>query len=129
MIIRKGAIGSYIGKKMVIPFNMKDGMWICEGKSNEEWNYSAPHGAGRLMSRSQAKRSLKVEDFEREMKEAGVFSTSVGLSTLDEAPGTYKPAAIIQEAIVPTATIIAKVRPIYNLKSAEEIDYRKGKRK
>ena len=78
------------------------------------------------MSRSQAKRSLKVEDFEREMKEAGVFSTSVGLSTLDEAPGTYKPAAIIQEAIVPTATIIARVRPVYNLKSAEEI-YGTGK--
>jgi len=115
MIIRKGAISSYVGEKMVIPFNMKDGMWICEGKSNPGWNFSAPHGAGRIMSRTQAKKTIVLEDFQKEME--GIFSTSVGPQTLDEAPGTYKPAELIQQAIGPTATILTKVRPVYNLKA------------
>jgi tRNA-splicing ligase RtcB (3'-phosphate/5'-hydroxy nucleic acid ligase) len=128
MIIRKGAIRSYTREKMVIPFNMKDGMWICEGKSNPDWNYSAPHGAGRIMSRSQAKRTLSLDVFQKEMDDAGVWSSGICAATLDEAPGSYKSAQIIQDAIEPTATILHKVKPIYNLKSSEEIGYKKGRR-
>ncbi len=99
---------------MVIPFNMRDGILICTGKSNKDWNYSAPHGAGRIMSRSQASRALDVEEFKTQMN--GIYSTSVGANTLDEAPGAYKDAKIIEEAIKPTAVIIDKIKPIYNMK-------------
>jgi len=113
-IIRKGAIRSYIGEPMIIPFNMRDGILVCEGKSNEEWNCSAPHGAGRLMSRAQAKKNLNLEDFESQMD--GIFSTSVVASTLDEAPGAYKDASVIENAIEPTACILLKIKPILNMK-------------
>ena len=126
-VIRKGAIRSYEGERMVIPFNMAIGSWICEGKSNAEWNNSGPHGAGRIMSRGEAKRNLKLEDFQKQMTDAGVFSTSICAETLDEAPGSYKDAATIQNAIEPTAKIIHVLKPIYNLKSAEDIKRKKGK--
>jgi RNA-splicing ligase RtcB len=114
-IIRKGAIASYVNQKMVIPFNMRDGLLICEGKSNNEWNNSAPHGAGRVFSRSQAKDVFTLEEYQKTMN--GIFSTSVVESTLDESPMAYKDAAVIEKAIEPTANIILRVKPIYNVKA------------
>ncbi|MFA5732740.1 MAG: RtcB family protein [Acidithiobacillus sp.] len=114
-IIRKGAIRSYENEKMVIPFNMRDGLIICEGKSNEEWNYSAPHGAGRVLSRSKAFSELSLEEFQKQMN--NVYSTSVCKSTLDEAPNAYKNSEIIRNAIFPTAKIIDEVKPVLNLKA------------
>ena len=87
-IIRKGAIRSYEGERMIVPFNMAEGLLICEGKSNAEWNYSAPHGAGRVMSRGHASRNVDLKDFKHKMK--GIVSTSVCKSTLDESPQAYK---------------------------------------
>ena len=113
-IIRKGAIRSYVGEKMIIPFNMRDGILVCEGKSNPEWNFSAPHGAGRLMSRSKAKATINLSEFEDQME--GIFSTSVGISTLDEAPDAYKDPKVIEEAIQPTAIVIDRIKPIHNMK-------------
>ena len=118
MIIRKGAISSYIGEKMIIPFNMADGLLICEGKSNADWNFSAPHGAGRLMSRGEASRNVDIEKFKFRMKD--VVSTSVGKSTLDESPQAYKNPKMIEEAIEPTATIVDRVKPILNLKDGDD---------
>ena len=113
-IIRKGAIRSYTGEKMIIPFNMRDGILLCEGKSNPEWNNSAPHGAGRLMSRSKAKESIDIDRFKKQME--GIYSTSVCKGTLDEAPDAYKDASMIEEAIEPTATIIDRLKPLLNIK-------------
>jgi len=115
-IVRKGAIRSYVGERMIIPFNMRDGLLMCEGKSNPEWNYSAPHGAGRVLSRRQAKDSIVLEDYQKAM--SGIFTTSVGADTIDESPMAYKDAAMIEEAIAPTATIIHRVKPIYNVKAS-----------
>lgn len=117
-IIRKGAIRSYKGERMIIPFNMRDGILICEGKSNPEWNYSAPHGAGRVMSRSNAKKTLALDRFKNQMK--GVYSTSISQDTLDESPDAYKHAEFIELAIEPTATIIDRIKPIYSLKAGGE---------
>jgi RNA-splicing ligase RtcB len=114
MIIRKGSISSYVGEKMIIPFNMADGLLICEGKSNADWNFSAPHGAGRIMSRGEANRKVDLEKFKFRMK--GIVSTSVGKSTLDEAPQVYKDPKMIEAAIEPTCTVIDRVKPILNLK-------------
>ena len=125
-VIRKGAIRSYENERMIIPFNMRDGILICEGKSNAEWNYSAPHGAGRIMSRSQANKRLDVEEFKEQM--SNVYSTSVGKSTLDEAPGAYKDSKIIEEAITPTATIIDKIKPIHNMKDGGMTFRKKGRK-
>jgi RNA-splicing ligase RtcB len=116
-IIRKGAIRSYAGERMIIPFNMRDGILICDGRSNPDWNFSAPHGAGRALSRAQAKRSLDLEVFRRQM--SGIFSTSVGKGTLDEAPDAYKSSSIIEELIQPTAVIIDRIRPVHNMKDSE----------
>lgn len=113
-IIRKGAIRSYEKERMVIPFNMRDGILICTGKSSKQWNFSAPHGAGRIMSRSQANKKLDVEEFKGQME--GIYSTSVGRTTLDEAPGAYKDSNIIEKAIEPTAIIIDRIKPIHNMK-------------
>lgn len=113
-MIRKGAIRSYEEELMVIPFNMRDGTIICEGKSNPDWNYSAPHGAGRVMSRGVAKRTLKIEKYEADMVD--VWSSSVNASTIDEAPDCYKNFEIIMEAIEPTATIKNILKPVYNIK-------------
>lgn len=117
-IIRKGAISSYEGKKMVIPFNMRDGMVICEGKSNEDWNYSGPHGSGRLMSRSKAKELVNLDDFKETMKH--VYSTSVKTSTLDESPFAYKDTKMIESLLEPTAIILDKVKPILNIKDVSD---------
>ncbi len=114
LIIRKGAIRSYAGDRMIIPFNMRDGLLICEGKSNKEWNFSAPHGAGRVMGRREAKRVLSLEKFKRDMK--GVYSTSVSKSTLDEAPDVYKKPELIEKAIKPTAEIADRILPLLNIK-------------
>ena len=114
MIIRKGAITSYVGERMIIPFSMRDGMIICEGKSNSEWNFSANHGAGRLMSRGEASRKIDLKDFEYQMK--GIVSTSVCKSTLDESPQAYKNPKVIEELIEPTVEILDRIRPILNLK-------------
>lgn len=113
-IIRKGAISSYIDQKMIIPFNMRDGILLCEGKSNSDWNFSAPHGAGRLMSRTEAKSKVDLDKFKRSMK--GVYSTSVCKETLDESPFAYKDSELIEMAIEPTATILERIKPILNIK-------------
>jgi len=115
-VIRKGAISSYKGQKMIIPFNMRDGILLCEGKSNSDWNNSAPHGAGRLMSRSEAKSKIDMDRFKRSMK--GIYSTSVTKETLDESPFAYKNSEVIENAIEPTATILDRIKPILNLKDA-----------
>jgi tRNA-splicing ligase RtcB len=114
-IIRKGAISSYVNQKMVIPLNMRDGVLVCEGKSNPEWNYSAPHGAGRLMSRSKAKKEVKLDAYKNSM--AGVYSTCICDSTLDESPFAYKDSEMIKSAIEPTATILTQLKPVLNIKS------------
>lgn len=119
-IIRKGAISSYIGEKMIIPFNMRDGILICEGKSNDDFNNSAPHGAGRVMSRSKAKESVNIDAFRKSME--GIYSTSVCKQTLDESPFAYKNSEMIENAIEPTATIIDKIKPILNIKDKSEGD-------
>ncbi len=113
-IIRKGAIRSYEGEQMIIPINMRDGILLCEGKSNAEWNFSAPHGAGRVMSRNQAKQELSLEKFKEQME--GIFSSSVGEGTIDEAPDVYKRSSVIEYAIQSTATVIAKIKPVHNMK-------------
>lgn len=114
-IIRKGAIRSYEGEKIVIPFNMRDGILICEGKSNADWNFSAPHGAGRVLARNKALKTLDMEEFSKEME--GIYSTSVCRSTLDESPMAYKDKNVIMEAIKDTATIIDSIRPVMNIKA------------
>lgn len=114
MMIRKGAIRSYEGEKMVIPFNMRDGIAICTGKSNSDWNYSAPHGSGRAMSRTQAKQRLKMKDFRQAMD--GIYSTSICLGTLDESPMAYKDTAYIISLIEPTCNIEYLMRPVINIK-------------
>jgi len=116
-IVRKGAIRSYTGEEMIIPFNMHDGLLFCKGKSNSEWNYSAPHGAGRVYSRAKAKQIIDVEKFKDSMKD--IYSTSVGFNTLDEAPEAYKNSKMIEEAIEPTAEIIMRVKPVMNMKDAK----------
>ena len=119
LIIRKGAIRSYAHERMIIPFNMADGILICEGKSNKEWHFSAPHGAGRIMSRNEAKKSVSLDEYRRRMKKSKVFSTSVSAATIDEAPQVYKSAKFIEKSIEPTAKILFKLKPIYNLKASE----------
>ena len=118
LIIRKGAIRSYIGEKIIIPFNMSDGLLICEGKSNSKWNYSAPHGAGRVMSRAEAKRNITLEQFADSMN--GIYTTSICNAVIDESKFAYKDSAMIEAAIEPTATIIDKIIPIINIKDKTE---------
>lgn len=120
MIMRKGAVSARKGEKLLIPINMRDGALICIGKGNEDWNCSAPHGAGRLLSRGKARATLSVEEFVREMD--GIYSTSVNHSTLDESPMAYKSIADIVDNIAPTVDIINRIRPIYNFKSSEQVD-------
>jgi len=118
VMIRKGAISAKKGERCIIPFNMAEGSALCVGKGNPEWNYSAPHGAGRLLSRTKAKASLNVESFVSQMAEAGVYSTSVGASTLDEAPGAYKDKQMILDAIEPTVSVVSWLKPFYNFKAS-----------
>ena len=118
MILRKGAVSAKAGEKLLIPINMRDGSLICIGKGNEDWNCSAPHGAGRLMSRTTAKQSFTVSEFKKQME--GIYTTSVGKETLDECPMAYKDMNDIINSIEPTAQIIKIIKPIYNFKAGEE---------
>ena len=115
MILRKGAVSAEYGEKLLIPINMRDGSLLCVGKGNKNWNYSAPHGAGRLMSRSRAMKKLSMEEFEETMK--GIYTTSVVASTLDEAPQAYKSIEEIMSAIAETVDIVEVLKPVYNFKS------------
>lgn len=115
MIVRKGAISAQKGEKVLIPINMRDGSIIAIGKGNEDWNNSAPHGAGRLMSRSKAKEVINLEDYKKAMKD--IWSSSVKESTLDEAPMVYKPMKEIIENIKDTVEIVDIIRPLYNFKA------------
>lgn len=117
MILRKGAVNVQKGEKLLIPINMRDGSLICLGKGNEDWNCSAPHGAGRVMSRMKAKKELSMEEFKAEM--SGIYSTTVTKETLDEAPMAYKTMDDIVANIGPTADILNVIKPIYNFKAAE----------
>jgi len=112
-IIRKGAISSYENKQMIIPLNMEDGILICEGKSNEEWNYSAPHGAGRVDSRKWAKENLNLDEAKKRMTEKGIYFSTL---PLDETKQAYKDSKIIENGIDPTAKIINKIKPIISCK-------------
>lgn len=116
-MIRKGAIRSYEGERMIVPFNMRDGIAICEGKSNKDWNCSCSHGAGRQMSRNMAKKNLSLDEFKDQMKD--IYSTSVCQGTIDEAPNAYKPTEEIIDAIKETCTIIEFVKPLINLKAID----------
>ncbi len=116
-ILRKGAVSAKEGEKFIIPINMRDGSLICVGKGNKDWNYSAPHGAGRLMSRGEARKELTVEEFQKQME--GIYTTSANASTLDESPMAYKGMENIVNNIEPTANIIENIKPIYNFKAAE----------
>lgn len=115
MILRKGAVSAEAGELLLILINMRDGALLCTGKGNENWNYSAPHGAGRLMSRSKAKEVINMDDFVETM--GAVYSTSVVKGTLDEAPQAYKPIEEIKSAITDTVNIIGTVKPLYNFKA------------
>ena len=114
-ILRKGAISAYAGEEVLIPMNMRDGSLICVGKGNADWNYSAPHGAGRLLSRSEARELVTLEEFAASMD--GIYSTSVSEATLDESPMVYKPAEEIERLIAPTVEVREHLRPLYNFKA------------
>lgn len=114
-IIRKGAVKAEFGETLVIPMNMSDGVLLCRGKGNPDWNYSAPHGAGRVLARGQAKRQLDMEEFERKM--AGIYSTSVCPSTLDESPMAYKNMQTIIDCIGETVKVEKVIKPILNIKA------------
>ena len=118
MILRKGAIAAHKGEKILIPINMRDGVVLATGKGNPEWNYSAPHGAGRLMSRSQAKENLSMEAYRAAME--GIYTTSVNEKTLDEAPMAYKSLEDIIDVIKDSVDIIDIMKPVYNFKASDE---------
>ncbi len=119
-VIRKGAISARQGEKVIIPFNMRDGTIIGTGKGNDDWNNSAPHGAGRTMSRSRAKRELTVDEFKRTMD--GIWTSCVGFGTLDESPMAYKNADEIQALINDTVDIELTLKPVYNFKAGEQVE-------
>lgn len=118
MILRKGAVSAREGEKLLIPINMRDGSLICVGKGNEDWNQSAPHGAGRLMSRSAAKESFTISEFKNQM--SGIYTTSVNKDTLDECPMAYKGMNDIVNNIGDTVDIVQIIKPIYNFKAGSE---------
>lgn len=117
-IIRKGAVSAQHGERLIIPMNMRDGSLICIGKGNSNWNYSAPHGAGRLMSRAEARQSFTISAFKKSME--GIFTTSVGADTLDECPMVYKPMEEIVSQIHDTVDIVKTIKPIYNFKAGDQ---------
>lgn len=117
MILRKGAVSAQKNEKLLIPINMRDGSLICIGKGNADWNYSAPHGAGRLMSRTVAKQSFTVSEFQKQMD--GIYTTSIGKDTLDECPMAYKNMEDIVNNIRDTVEIVDVIKPIYNFKAGE----------
>ena len=112
-IIRKGAISAKEGKMLLIPLNMRDGSLLCIGKGNPEWNYSAPHGAGRVFSRKQAKKKLSLDEFKKDME--GIYTTSVCEKTLDEAPEAYKQG--VEELVGDTVKVIDRLKTVYNFKA------------
>ena len=117
MILRKGSIAAHKGEKVLIPINMRDGSVLAVGKGNPEWNYSAPHGAGRIMSRTKAKNTLSMDEYKEAMKD--IFTTSVNEATLDEAPMAYKSLEDIIDVISESVDVIEVLKPIYNFKAAE----------
>ena len=117
MILRKGAIAAHDGEKVLIPINMRDGSILAIGKGNPEWNYSAPHGAGRVMSRTQAMKSLSMDEYRKTME--GVYTTSISEGTLDEAPMAYKSLEDIIDVVAESVDIIEVMKPIYNFKAPE----------
>lgn len=116
-IVRKGAISAKLGEKVLIPINMRDGCIIGTGKGNEDWNQSAPHGAGRVMSRTKAKELVSLEEFEKAMD--GIYTTSVNQSTIDESPMAYKTLDEIVDNIKDTVDVLAIIKPVYNFKASE----------
>lgn len=114
-VLRKGAVSAHKGEKLLIPMNMRDGSLICVGKGNKDWNCSAPHGAGRMLSRSEAKAKISIEEYKEAMK--GIFTTSVSNKTLDESPMVYKPMDEIIANIEPTVDIVKVIKPVYNFKA------------
>ena len=127
MIIRKGSISSYDGQKNIVPFNMRDGIIIVEGITNEDWNYSLPHGAGRVMSRGEANRKVDLDKFRETMK--GIYSSSVCKDTLDESPFVYKKAEMIEKAIDGNAIVINRIKPVLNIKSSENENFKEMRKK
>lgn len=123
MVLRKGAVSAQKKERLIIPINMRDGSLICEGKGNEEWNFSAPHGAGRLLSRSKAFATLSMKDFEQQMK--GIYTTSVCKGTLDESPMAYKKIEDIIDNIAPTVEIQKRIKPVYNFKAGDDMKRQK----
>lgn len=127
MILRKGVIAAHAGEKVLIPINMRDGSVIAVGKGNPEWNYSAPHGAGRIMSRFRAKEALDMEAYREAME--GIYTTSVNEKTLDEAPMAYKALEDIIDVIRELVDIIDIMKPVYNFKASDdEAPWKKDKK-
>lgn len=116
-MIRKGAVSADLNEKILIPMNMRDGSLLCVGKGNQDWNCSAPHGAGRLFSRIQAKKNFTMDEYASSME--GIYTTSVNNQTLDECPMAYKDMKDIVSRIEPTATILKILKPIYNFKASD----------
>ena len=127
MILRKGAVSAKAGEVLLIPINMRDGSLICTGKGNPDWNCSAPHGAGRLLSRSAARAQLTLTEFKREMK--GIYSTSVNSGTLDESPMAYKNMEDIVNNIGDTCTVEEVIKPICNFKAGESEEHGNSRRR
>lgn len=117
MILRKGSVSARKNEKLIIPMNMRDGSLICIGKGNDDWNQSAPHGAGRLMSRSKARANVDMEEYKDTMK--GIWTTSVNESTIDESPMAYKPMTSIIDNVKDTVDIVKIIKPVYNFKASE----------
>ena len=126
MILRKGAIAAHKGEKVLIPINMRDGSVLAVGRGNPEWNYSAPHGAGRVMSRAGARKALSLEEYKKEME--GIYTTSVNEDTLDEAPMAYKSLSDIIDVIGESVEVIEVLKPIYNFKASEPAKFGKNMR-
>lgn len=118
MVIRKGSVSSYKGELFLLPFNMRDGILILDGKSNSDWNYSAPHGSGRLFSRSKAKEMVDYDKYRKSME--GIVTTSVNKSTIDESPQSYKSSKLIESLIDDTATVVNRIKPVLNIKDKSE---------
>ena len=116
MILRKGAIAAHTGERVLIPINMRDGSVLAVGRGNPEWNYSAPHGAGRVLSRTAALKQLDLEEYRRQM--AGIYTTSVNESTLDEAPMAYKRLEDIIGVIKDSVDVVEVLKPVYNFKAS-----------
>jgi tRNA-splicing ligase RtcB len=127
-VLRKGAIAARKDQRCVIPLNMRDGTLVCRGRGNPDFNLSAPHGAGRLMSRSEARRRLSPDVLRAEMRKAGIYTSTAGEQTIDEAPEAYKDTAAILAAIVDTVEVEIRLRPLYNFKAADDGPRRRRRR-